>query len=141
MDLNFLSNDVSVPLDDYEIAVYKKIKNHDLFAPYNRTALNYEIATLDHFYEEKFNSVKFQFLDESEKNRIHTRHVLLKYNFKKIKTKNKGTVKLSDNILAYDISNNYLKPVSSSSKENLYILSKLRDHSVDYYSSVWNSLI
>lgn len=127
-------------IEDSNIAVYKKVKSSNIFAPYNKAALDFEISMLDKFYQDKFKTNKFQFLDKEEKTKIYNKYIDLRKNFNRINIKNRGKIKLSKEFLAYDLGYKTLKPLNNTSKKELFNLSLLRNYSVSYNKEIWDEI-
>lgn len=123
-----------------KLAIYKRIKKTNAFAPYNKAALDFELNLLKFYHEKRMENMKYKFsFDDRSSDAEYMYHLAIRF-FNEIKIKKSGYVTLSKDILMYTIKNNALIPLNDNSQKELWNLSILRDKSPRENIDLWNKL-
>ncbi len=126
-----------VNLKDEKILVFEKIPNTDYYKPLNKNALNYLKKEYEKYREEKLSNIEYTIVDEKEATLKKFETNLIGKFLGELRVKNKGLIKITDNILVYLNTKGEPTPLDSKAEEKQEYLSKLVTQSPAYCKEAW----
>ena len=126
-----------VNLKDKNILVFEETIKSNYFKPINTNALNYLKKFYKKYRENEAHDIEYTVVDIDERTERKYQLNLLRKFLDEIKVKDKGLVKINEDMLVYTIIDKKLTPLNTKSEVNKDNLKNLVTVSPIYIEDVW----
>jgi hypothetical protein len=122
------------------IAIFKRIPNEDYYFPYNPSALAYCLDVTNENFKRIENNINFRLLDSIGQREIRNQYNRLPNLFKQIKIKEKGKIKINNDMLIFEHEKLNLKPLNYNSSYNHINIYELITNTPESNKRLWEKL-